>query len=152
MTVTRRLAVIGGAIGGFLGGGALTVGFWLAPERDRLGGRTLFNIKPGEAGLNGWVKIARDDSVIVAAPRAEMGQGIHTALAMLVAEEMDARWDQVRVEDPPENGVYRNIEMLIDTVPFSPGETGLDVDIARWGRGKLSGVLGLLGTDRKSVV
>ena len=126
MTVTRRLAVIGGAIGGLVGGGALTVGFWLAPERDRLGSRKLFNIKPGEAGLNGWVKIARDDFVIVAVPRAEMGQGIHTALAMLVAEEMDARWDQVRVEDPPENGVYRNIEMLIDTVPSSPEETGLE--------------------------
>ena len=60
------------------------------------------SVKPNEAGLNGWVKIARDDSVVVAMPRAEMGQGVHTALAMLVAEEMDARWDQVRVEDPPE--------------------------------------------------
>ena len=49
----------------------------------------------GRSRLNGWVKIARDDSVIVAVPRAEMGQGIHTALATLVAEEMDARWDQV---------------------------------------------------------
>ena len=146
MTLTRRLAIFGGVIGGAIGGSALAVGFWLAPERDRLGSRTLFNVKPGEAGLNGWVKIARDDSVIVAVPRAEMGQGIHTTLAMLVAEEMDARWDQVRVEDPPEDGVYRNVEMLIDTVPFSPEETGLDVDIERWGRGKLSGVLGVLGT------
>ena len=94
--------------------------------------RTLFNVKPDEAGLNGWVKIARDDTVIVAVPRAEMGQGIHTALAMLVAEEMDARWDQVRVEDPPENGVYRNVEILIDGLPFSPEETGTVVDMAHW--------------------
>ena len=97
--MTRRKAIIGGIVGaGFIG-----VGWWFAHERDRLGNRTLFNVGPGQAGLNGWVKISRDDSVIVAVPRAEMGQGIHSALAMLVAEEMDARWDQVRVEDPPES-------------------------------------------------
>src|SRR5262249_6084322 len=97
---TRRKAIIGGVLGaGFVG-----VGWWFAHERDRLGSRGLLNIKSGEAGLNGWVKIARDDMVTVAVPRAEMGQGIHTALAMLVAEEMDARWDQIRVEDPPEHG------------------------------------------------
>ena len=102
--------------------------------------------RPDEAGLNGWVKIARDNSVIVAVPRAEMGQGIQTALAMLVAEEMDARWDQVRVEDPPENGVYRNVDILIDGLPFSPEETGTVVDVAHWVAGKLGGVLGVLAT------
>ena len=125
---------------------SLGVGFWFARERDRLGGRTLFNVKPDEAGLNGWVKIARDDRVIVAVPRAEMGQGVQTALAMLVAEEMDARWDQVRVEDPPEDGVYRNVDILIDGLPFSPEETGTVVDIAHWVAGKLGGVLGVLAT------
>ena len=114
--LTRRKAMIGG----FLGAGFLGVGCWFAHERDQLGGRTLFNVKPGEAGLNGWVKIARDNSVIVAVPRAEMGQGVQTALAMLVAEEMEARWDQVRVEDPPRDGVYRNVDILIDGLPFSP--------------------------------
>ena len=84
--------------------------------------------------------------MIVAVPRAEMGQGIHTALAMLVAEEMDARWEQVRVEDPPEDGVYRNVEILIDSLPFSPEETGTVVDMAHWVAGKLGGVLGVLAT------
>jgi isoquinoline 1-oxidoreductase beta subunit len=137
MKLTRRKAIIGG----MLGGGLLSVGFWFVRERDRLGSRTLFNVKADEAGLNGWVKIARDNSVIVAVPRAEMGQGIQTALAMLVAEEMDARWEQVRVEDPPEDGVYRNAEILIDSLPFSPEETGTTVDMAHWVAGKLSGVL-----------
>lgn len=142
MKWTRRKAIVGGILGaGFVG-----VGWWFATERDRLGGRTLFNVKPGEAGLNGWVKITRDDSVIVAVPRAEMGQGIHTALAMLVAEEMEARWDQVRVEDPPEDGVYRNIDILLDGLPFSPEETGTVVDVAHWAAGKLGGVLGVSAT------
>ena len=68
----------------------------------------------------------------MAVPRAEMGQGVQTALAALVAEEMDARWDQVRVEDPPEHGVYRNVDILIDSLPFSPEEQGTVVDIAHW--------------------
>ncbi len=142
MKLTRRKAIIGGILGaGFVG-----VGWWFTHERDRLGGKGLFNVRPGEAGLNGWVKIARDSSVIVAVPRAEMGQGIHTALAMLVAEEVDARWDQVRVEDPPEDGIYRNVEILIDGLPFSPEESGTVVDAARWAAGKLGGILGVSAT------
>ena len=140
---TRRRLVIGG---GIVGAGLLAVGFWFARERDRLGSRTLFNVKPDQAGLNGWVKIARDNSVIVAVPRAEMGQGVQTALAMLVAEEMDARWSQVRVEEAPDDVVYRNVEILIDALPFSPEETGTVVDVAHWAAGKLGGVLGVLAT------
>ena len=139
-------------IGGIAGGGLLGVGFWFARERDRLGDRTLFNVKPNEAGLSGWVKITRDNAVIVAVPRAEMGQGVQTALAMLVAEEMDARWNQVRVEDPPEHGVYRNVDILIDGLPFSPEEAGTVVDIARWMAGKAGGVLGVLATGGSTSV
>ena len=139
-------------IGGVAGGGLLGVGFWFARERDRLGERTLFNVKPNEAGLSGWVKITRDNRVIVAVPRAEMGQGVQTALAMLVAEEMDARWNQVRIEHPPENGVYRNVDILIDGLPFSPEEAGTVVDIAHWMAGKLGGVLGVLATGGSTSV
>ena len=142
MMLSRRKTIIGGIVGaGFIG-----VGWWFAYERDRLGSRALFNVGPGQAGLNGWVKISRDNSVIVAVPRAEMGQGIHSTLAMLVAEEMDARWDQVRVEDPPDSVVYRNVDILIDGLPFSPEEAGTVVDMAHWTAGKLGGVLGVLAT------
>jgi isoquinoline 1-oxidoreductase beta subunit len=148
MKLGRRSAIVGGVLGaGFVG-----VGWWFADERDRLGGRALFNVQPGEAGLNGWVKIAKDDTVIVAVPRAEMGQGVHTALAMLVAEEMEARWDQIRVEDPPEHGVYRNTEILIDGLPFSPEETGTTIDAAHWTAGKLGGVLGVSATGGSTTV
>ncbi len=139
-------------IGGIAGGGLLGVGFWFARERDRLGNRTLFNVKANEAGLSGWVKITRDNAVIVAVPRAEMGQGVQTALAMLVAEEMDARWSQMRVEDPPEDAVYRNVDILIDGLPFSPEEAGTVVDIAQWMAGKAGGVLGVLATGGSSSV
>ncbi|MGE0576715.1 molybdopterin cofactor-binding domain-containing protein, partial [Reyranella sp.] len=148
MKLTRRKAIIGGIVGG----GLLGVGFWFAYERDRLGSRTLFNVRSGEAGLSGWVKITRDNRVFVAVPRAEMGQGVQTALAMLVAEEMDARWDQVTVEDPPEDGVYRNVEILIDGLPFSPEATGTIVEVAHWLATKAAGVLGAVATGGSTAV
>jgi isoquinoline 1-oxidoreductase beta subunit len=44
--------------------------------------------------------------VTVTVPRSEMGQGVHTALAMVVAEELDAEWDRVRVETAPADRAY----------------------------------------------
>ena len=90
--------------------------------------------------------------MIVAVPRAEMGQGVHTALAMLVAEEMEARWEQMRVEDPPESVVYRNVEILIDGLPFSPEQTGTVVDMVHWAAAKLGGVLGVAATGGSTTV
>ena len=46
--------------------------------------------------LNAFVGIAEDGTVTVALPSSEMGQGIATALPMVVAEELDADWSQVR--------------------------------------------------------
>jgi isoquinoline 1-oxidoreductase beta subunit len=45
-----------------------------------------------------FLRIAPDGAVTVTVARAEMGQGARTALAMLVAEELDADWNRVRVE------------------------------------------------------
>ncbi len=148
MKWTRRKTIVGGVVAA----GLLGVGFWFARERDRLGSRSLFNVGADEEGLHGWVKITRDDRVVVAVPRAEMGQGVQTALAALVAEEMDARWDQVRVEDPPEHAVYRNVEILIDGLPFSPEEAGTVVEVAHWMAGKLGGVLGVSATGGSTSV
>src|SRR6185437_11244414 len=69
-----------------------------------------------------------------------------------VAEEMDARWEQMRVEDPPESGVYRNVEILIDGLPFSPEQTGTVVDMVHWAAAKLGGVLGVAATGGSTTV
>ena len=48
----------------------------------------------GDGGslLGGWVKIAHRRHVTVYVPHIDMGQGTHTALAMMLAEELDADW------------------------------------------------------------
>ena len=69
----------------------------------------------GGAEVNAWVVIDPDDTCTVRVARAEMGQGTHTGLAMLVAEELGCDWSRVRVQQvtPGQNlaakRVWRNM-------------------------------------------
>jgi isoquinoline 1-oxidoreductase beta subunit len=57
-----------------------------------------------------FVRIDTDDTVTVFSKHTEMGQGVYTGLATLVAEELDADWDQIRVEGAPANvALYSNL-------------------------------------------
>ena len=53
-----------------------------------------------------YVRIHPDGAVTVTAFRSEMGQGVRTAIAMLIAEDLDADWDRVRVEQAPASTDY----------------------------------------------
>jgi isoquinoline 1-oxidoreductase subunit beta len=56
---------------------------------------------PGVFTPNAFVRIAPDNTVTIIAKHVEMGQGAHTGLATLLAEELDADWSQVRIESAP---------------------------------------------------
>jgi isoquinoline 1-oxidoreductase beta subunit len=71
------------------------------------------------ATLNPFVLID-GDGVTLIAPRAEMGQGIHTTLAALVAEEMDLDLAAVRVIHGPASPAYFNAAVLEEGAPFLP--------------------------------
>jgi isoquinoline 1-oxidoreductase beta subunit len=57
---------------------------------------------------NAWVKIGTDNQVSIICARAEMGQGVFTALPMLVAEELEVPLDMVRIEMAPAREPYIN--------------------------------------------
>ncbi len=61
----------------------------------------------GAAALNPWLVIGRD-GITVIVPRAEMGQGVQTTLAALVAEELDAELSAIKVEHGPPAQAYFN--------------------------------------------
>jgi isoquinoline 1-oxidoreductase beta subunit len=61
-----------------------------------------------EVVLNAWLRIAPDNSVTIMSSQAEMGQGIQTTMPALVAEELGADWNLVKLENTPANPAYRN--------------------------------------------
>jgi isoquinoline 1-oxidoreductase subunit beta len=65
---------------------------------------------PGVLAPNAFVRIAPDNTVTIIAKHIELGQGAHTGLATLLAEELDADWAQIRVEAAPADATrYNNL-------------------------------------------
>ncbi|WP_437842565.1 molybdopterin cofactor-binding domain-containing protein [Sorangium sp. So ce1153] len=62
--------------------------------------------QPPPLSPNAFVRIGTDDSVTVVLAHSEMGQGIWTGLAMLIAEELECDWSKVRSEHAPTAPVY----------------------------------------------
>jgi isoquinoline 1-oxidoreductase beta subunit len=75
-------------------GGGLALGFHLPT------GAGPARAGAGAAEVNAWVVVQPDDAVVIRVARSEMGQGITTALPMLVAEELECDWNKVRAEFP----------------------------------------------------
>ena len=58
---------------------------------------------------NAFIRVDGQGAVTFICPQVEMGQGVYTSLAMIVAEELDADWKRVRVEHaPPNEKLYFN--------------------------------------------
>ncbi|MGC2889854.1 MAG: molybdopterin cofactor-binding domain-containing protein, partial [Candidatus Acidiferrum sp.] len=61
-----------------------------------------------EFALNAFVRIGTDESVTVISAHSEMGQGIYTSWPMLLNEELEANWSNIRVEAAPVDKVYNH--------------------------------------------
>jgi len=137
--------------------GALLVGFGALPPRGRLGSANTLAAVAGEVGLNGWIKIAADGAVLLAMNRSEMGQGVHTALAQLVAEELGVALARVRLIAAGHESMYGNVAMFLGQLPLDPrsNEPGRETTLARlgtWTVSKLARELGINATGGSSSV
>jgi len=135
--------------------GALIVGWGLLPPRSRTGSGRLWPPIEGESALNGWIKVLTDGSVVLAMPRSEMGQGVFTALPMLVAEELDVPVSRIRIEQAGSDAIYGNVAMLLAGLPFHPLEAEqrpFKVEAGEWVVGKLARELGINATGGSSSV
>jgi hypothetical protein len=107
--VTRRQLLAGAAGTVMLAGGA---GLWLVVDRPR--DRRWAKPVPRDQAFAPSVYLAvdSDDIVTIWITKSEMGQGVMTALAMLIAEDLDADWAKVRVEQAVSDGRYDYGDMV----------------------------------------
>ncbi|MBH0239084.1 xanthine dehydrogenase family protein molybdopterin-binding subunit [Methylobrevis albus] len=139
----RGFLVTGAALGGTaLVAGIAGVGYLATVDVD---GLDTF-VDGDRAGLNAFVVVHDDGRVVVNVPRAEMGQGIHTGLAMLVAEELDIPFDD-------------RISVVFPTEPLPAYSTWYNVLRVRpeeasgpvvWAGQRVLGLLGFIATGASS--
>lgn len=91
---------------GVLAGGGLLIGIGVRPGNpiDALAPKVAGGA--GEQLVNSWVKIDADNIVTAIVPHCEMGQGAHSVLGQMLADELDADWEKVRVMQAPADGSY----------------------------------------------
>ncbi|GAB3470986.1 xanthine dehydrogenase family protein molybdopterin-binding subunit [Massilia terrae] len=101
-------APIGGGVSrrGFLKAGA--AGFVLGFVIPGAGRFAAAAQGPAPSAPNAFLHIAPDNTVTVMVNRLEFGQGVHTALPMLIAEELDADWSHVRGELAPAGDAFKD--------------------------------------------
>jgi isoquinoline 1-oxidoreductase beta subunit len=118
---------------GFLIASAAVVGgvvFGVRSYGAKLENPLTASLAPGEAALTPYVKITSDGITIIT-PRAEMGQGIHTTLASLVAEELDVELADIAVEHGPASSAYYNGGVIEEGYPFPATDQSAVAEFAR---------------------
>ncbi|MCC2958952.1 molybdopterin-dependent oxidoreductase [Massilia sp. IC2-278] len=139
-------------LGGLLGSGALLVGWGMQAPRQRLHTSVPLPVEKGVVALNGWVALHPDGTVSVVVPRSEMGQGVHTALPMLVAEELDMPLARVDIAPAPIDKIFGNLAVLRENLPFHPDERGNVKDGVQWMLSKVGRELGIMFTGGSTSV
>ncbi len=118
-------------------GGALVASLPIDSAKATLRGATQIGV---------FVKIKPDNSIIIGAPTAEMGQGTFTSLPLVIAEEMDADWARVSIEYMP-----LSLKRLKPDEPnWDGGKGGVDFAHAYQGAGGSQSVNRNFGLLRKA--
>jgi isoquinoline 1-oxidoreductase beta subunit len=87
-----------------IAGGGLALAFYIG---DRATAFATANSNDPTFAPNAFLRISPDGTILIYSKGPEIGQGVKTSFPMIVAEELDADWSKVRVEQAPVNpGVY----------------------------------------------
>lgn len=116
--IKRRIFLAGSAL--LVGGGVF--GVWWSDNSARAKAKALTEGE-GEHNFNTWMKIAADDTVTLYSPHIDFGQGSHTALAQMLADELDADWEKVAVAQAPADLAFANTALAKGFLPTMMGET-----------------------------
>ncbi len=103
---TRRGVIAAGVVAG----GALVVGVAIRPG-NRAQKLSPLVTEGDETLVSAWLKIDPSNHVTAIIPHSEMGQGAQTALTQMIADELDARWQDVSFIEAPAHDEYANFMM-----------------------------------------
>ena len=142
-TIARRGFLIGSVA---VAGGVV---FGVYKYRQPLPNPLLENADPGANALTPYLRIDAQ-GVTVITPRAEMGQGVQSTLAALVAEELDLPWNGLRFEHGPPGAAYYNEAGVKEGVPFSPLDQGMAASMMRGTMGVMAKFLAMQFTGGSS--
>jgi isoquinoline 1-oxidoreductase beta subunit len=126
--LSRRGFILSGAAVG----GGLVIGYGYVALDDGDAAKKFAAAGQQAFPLNGWLKISADGTVTCGIHRAEMGQGITTTIAMLLAEELDADWNDVRFEFVPVDRDYFNFGMLLNGQPLGDPNASWGAATGTW--------------------
>ncbi|MFO6448861.1 molybdopterin cofactor-binding domain-containing protein [Erythrobacter sp. NE805] len=115
--VKRRIFLIGSAL--VVGGGVF--GVWWTDSSARARGNSLIGGE-GKSAFGSVVTIAEDDTVTVFSPHIDFGQGSQTALGQMLADELDAAWDKVTIEQAPADLAFANTALAKGFLPSMAGD------------------------------
>jgi len=107
---SRRAFLKFGVTASVAASGGLLIGFSLpAASQDQnkgksvIGGDGVESPQDGVFAPNAFVQIDKSGKIVLIMPKVEMGQGVYTALPMLIAEELDVPLDSVTIDHAPPN-------------------------------------------------
>ncbi len=112
-------------VAGGVGAGALIIGGGALALRSRYLNSFRPRLAASEHGFGTWIKISNDGIVTLMDARSEMGQGVQSMMAIIVAEEMGADFTRMRLEPAPVANVYRNVVAIVSQLPFAAPPSGL---------------------------
>jgi isoquinoline 1-oxidoreductase subunit beta len=110
--IARRTFLIGSAA---VAGG---VAFGIYAYKRTPANPLLKDLGDGQVALTPYVRVDQNGVTIIT-PRADVGQGVYSVLAALVAEELDLAWDEVKVDPGPPSSAYYNGKVLAEGLPFA---------------------------------
>jgi isoquinoline 1-oxidoreductase beta subunit len=136
---------------GLVGGGVLAVGVGIR-EGHRAPKLAAMMTDENETLVNVWVKLDRDNTITAIVPHSEMGQGVFTSMAQMLADEMDADWEKVRFEQAPAHEAYANYPLGREFILGDAKVPGFVQDSLNGGFLKIAHSMGLQITGGSTAV
>ena len=103
MGIKRRAFLIGGVA--VVGAGLFGISM---ADSNAVKNAAKLTAGKGEHAFATWLKIGEDDTVTIYSPHTDIGQGSNTGLAQMLAEELDAAWDKVKLVSAPAESPFAN--------------------------------------------